>query len=99
MAPRTRYLVSYDITDDVVRNRVFVVLQGFGTWMQYSVFLCDLDQREMIALRSRLHVEIDHKVDSVMVVDIGIASDRGRYCFEFIGRGLQLPSPGGPQVL
>lgn len=82
-----------------MRNRVFVVLQGFGTWMQYSVFLCDLDQREMIALRGRLHSEIDHWFDSVMIVDIGPASERGRTCFEFIGRSLQLPSPGGPQLL
>lgn len=33
-----RIVVTYDISKDKVRNRVFRILEGYGAWKQYSIF-------------------------------------------------------------
>ncbi|BAZ29225.1 hypothetical protein NIES4074_16640 [Cylindrospermum sp. NIES-4074] len=35
-------VVSYDISEDKRRTKIHSVLKGYGQWMQYSVFECDL---------------------------------------------------------
>jgi CRISPR-associated protein Cas2 len=49
---RRRYVISYDISDDKRRTRVFELLLGNGDHVQFSVFLADLSQRELIVLPS-----------------------------------------------
>jgi len=39
----TLYVVSYDIPNDRRRTRVHSALTGFGTWVQYSVYLLSLN--------------------------------------------------------
>jgi CRISPR-associated protein Cas2 len=48
------HVVSYDIIDDKVRNRVSECLLGFGTRIQDSVFECLMDDE----LRDRLVEEL-----------------------------------------
>lgn len=36
------YLVAYDIADPKRWRRVFSVMEGFGEWLQLSVFQCRL---------------------------------------------------------
>jgi CRISPR-associated endonuclease Cas2 len=45
---RSRYLVTYDVADDKRRDRVHRTLLDFGDALQFSVFLCDLNERERI---------------------------------------------------
>ena len=33
-----RYIVTYDVSDDDRRNKVFTALRGYGDHIQYSVF-------------------------------------------------------------
>jgi CRISPR-associated protein Cas2 len=51
---RRRYLVTYDIRDDHRLRSIAVCMEGFGRRMQYSVFLCDLSQREKFLMRGRV---------------------------------------------
>lgn len=88
---RRRYLVAYDIRDERRLRQVAVCMEGYGTRIQYSVFVCDLSDRERIALRSDVEQLMKLSEDSVMVVDLGQAGDTSR--FLFIGHHERLPAP------
>lgn len=44
-------VVAYDIPDDRRRQRLHHVLEGFGTPVQYSVFECLLEDKEVARLK------------------------------------------------
>lgn len=91
---RRRYIVAYDIRDDVRLRRVHDVVRSYGSRLQYSVFLCDLSSVEKIGLWADLRPVMNHHVDSVMFVDLGPSSGRGTACFEFLGPAPELPREG-----
>ncbi|MBX6365915.1 MAG: CRISPR-associated endonuclease Cas2 [Gemmatimonadetes bacterium] len=88
---RRHYLVTYDIADDRRRERAFKTLLGFGDHAQYSVFFCELDDRELAQLRGRLRQAIHAKEDQVLIVDLGVASRPLVGGLEVIGRGYEPP--------
>lgn len=49
-----RVVVSYDISDTKRRNRVAKIMEGNGYRVQYSVFECELDARQLMTLQRRL---------------------------------------------
>lgn len=76
---RRRYLVTYDVSDDKRRTRIFKFLRNWGDHLQYSVFLCELDARERVIVERRLEEFVHHDEDQVLVVDLGPAEiDSGR---------------------
>jgi CRISPR-associated protein Cas2 len=83
---RARYLIAYDIVDDERRTRVFTTLRGAGDHLQYSVFRCDLSERERVALVARLHALIDHDDDQILLVDLGPVDGRAATCVTALGR-------------
>lgn len=83
---RATYVVTYDISDDKRRRRVFRVLLGHGDHLQYSVFRCNLTPVELIQLRAQLAELIYHTEDQVMFVDVGPTDGRAGDSFEAIGR-------------
>ena len=95
---RRRYLVAYDIRDPVRLRRVHKTMKAFGWSMQYSVFICDLDIPELMALRTALGEHIHHGLDSVAFIDLGEPQERGRNCFSFMGSAPTLPT-AGPVVI
>jgi len=48
------YLVTYDIDDDKIRNKISKILEGFGVRVQESVFECNLNKEEYDKLLKRL---------------------------------------------
>ena len=88
---RRRYLVAYDIRDDRRLRSIAGCMEGYGTRIQYSVFVCDLSDREMILMRGDIEALMKKTEDSVMVVDLGQAGDSSR--FLFLGHHQKLPSP------
>jgi CRISPR-associated protein Cas2 len=50
---RRRYLVAYDIRDDRRLRSIAGCMEGYGTRIQYSVFVCDLSDREKVTVSSR----------------------------------------------
>lgn len=80
------YVVAYDIADDRRRDKVYRAMLGFGDWAQYSVFFCELNDRELVRLRRRIRELIDEKQDQVIVVEIGTEVRPLETALEAIGR-------------
>lgn len=94
---RRRYLVAYDIRDDRRLRAVAVCMEGYGTRVQYSVFICDLTDREKFLLRGDLEARMKMSEDSIMIVDLGTCGDLSR--FQFLGPREALPSPASAVVV
>lgn len=78
------YVVSYDIPNDRRRGRIHSVLTGFGTWVQYSVFECFLDQKQRMMLEARLLKEINRREDTIRIYGLcGSCTDN----VEILGQG------------
>ncbi len=88
--PRRRYLVAYDIREDRRLRSIAFCMEGYGTRIQYSVFVCDLSEQEAVQMRSDLETRMKPSEDSVMVIDLGRSGDSTR--FLFLGHHERLPS-------
>ncbi len=67
------FVVTYDIRDQLRSRRLFRLMNGYGEWLQLSVFQCRLSRRrhtEMIALVDGI---ILHGHDHVVILDVGPA--------------------------
>ena len=95
---RTRYLVSYDISDPKRLRKVHRVVHDFGWPMQYSVFICDLDPIELLILKKEIGSIMHHGEDSLAFINLGPPKNRGRECFSFMGVGVALPT-SGPTII
>ena len=67
------YIVAYDISDPRRWRRVFRLMNGYGEWLQLSVFQCRLSRRRRIELKFALGEIIDHAQDHVVILDLGPA--------------------------
>ncbi len=67
------YVVTYDIHDPKRWRRVFRLMQGYGEWLQLSVFQCRLSRRRHVELVAALSELIHHKEDHVLLLDLGDA--------------------------
>jgi CRISPR-associated protein Cas2 len=83
---RRHYLITYDVSDDKRRNRVFTLLQGNGDHAQFSVFLCELNATELAQLRARLTPMINAAEDQILIVDFGKVHDDAQVNVEAVGR-------------
>lgn len=54
-----RLAVTYDISDDANRRRVYRTLERYGAWRQYSVFEVDVSKAERVELEDELGDRID----------------------------------------
>jgi len=96
---RRRFVVAYDIREPKRLRRVHDVVKGYGYPMQYSVFICDLSDREKIGLKGDLRDVMDQRVDSVAFIDLGEPDTRGATAFEFMGTRQVLPPAGGAMIV
>ena len=51
---RKDVLVCYDIWDDTRLRKVHKIMRGYGQWVQYSIFLCGLTDRQRFKLMNEL---------------------------------------------
>jgi len=65
------YIVVYDICNQRRVKQVFKAMKGFGEHLQYSVFLCRLDQKRLREMRLKLTDIIDPDEDQVISINIG----------------------------
>jgi CRISPR-associated protein Cas2 len=89
---RSMYLVCYDICDDKRLRKVFKTMRGFGDHLQYSVFRCDLSDRERAEMIAAVDELIDHDVDQILIVDLGPPEGRAADCFLALGRPYTAPA-------
>jgi CRISPR-associated protein Cas2 len=62
-------LVCYDVRDPKRYRALYKVMKGVGRRIQYSVFRCRLDDREIEQLRWNLAKILD-AVDSLLIIDL-----------------------------
>jgi CRISPR-associated protein Cas2 len=67
------YMVAYDIASPRRWRRVYQLMQGYGEWVQLSVFQCRLDRRRRVELKLALEQTINHAEDHVIILDLGPA--------------------------
>jgi CRISPR-associated protein Cas2 len=58
-------VVSYDISNDKRRLKVMKTLQDYGTRVQYSVFECRLESKQLDLLKRRIKPLAREKQDSI----------------------------------
>lgn len=83
---RRRYLVTYDVADDKRRAKIMRALEDHGDRLQYSVFRCDLNARELLQLKRTLHELVHHTQDQALIVDLGGTDAESGDGVESIGR-------------
>jgi CRISPR-associated protein Cas2 len=69
------YIVTYDIRDPKRWRRVFRLMNGYGAWLQLSVFQCRLSRRRNAEMLQLLDGIIHHDQDHVLCLDLGPADE------------------------
>lgn len=87
---RTAYVVTYDICEPKRLRRVYRIMLGYGDHLQYSVFRCELTDRERVEVEGRLAEVINHREDQVLFVDLGPVEGRARACIDAVGRAYDM---------
>lgn len=67
------YIITYDIADTKRWRRIFKLMEGYGEWLQLSVFQCRLSRRRHAELTATLHEIIKDDEDHVLLLDLGPA--------------------------
>jgi CRISPR-associated protein Cas2 len=67
------YVVAYDIAAPKRWRKVFRIVEGYGEWVQLSVFQCRLTRRRRVELKLALEETINHAEDHVIILDLGPA--------------------------
>ncbi|MBC6415588.1 MAG: CRISPR-associated endonuclease Cas2 [Bdellovibrionales bacterium] len=66
------FIVSYDITDPKRWRKIFKILNGYGNWLQLSVFQCQMNELKKEKLVSELDTIIDKSKDQILFIDVGL---------------------------
>ncbi len=91
MVEERLYIITYDIADERRGRRVFRLMQGYGQWLQLSVFQCRLTAQRRAALATRLDAVIHGKDDHVLILDLGPA-DKVHPRVESLGKTFEAAS-------
>lgn len=82
------YVVAYDIADPKRWRRVFRIMNGYGAWLQLSVFQCRLSGKGLVQMRRALTEAIRQGEDHVVILDLGPA-DAVRPRMESLGKAVE----------
>ncbi len=69
------YIVTYDVRDPKRWRRLFRAMNGFGDWLQLSVFQCRLDRMRRLRLEALIQEIVNSTDDHVLIVDLGPAEN------------------------
>jgi CRISPR-associated protein Cas2 len=83
---RTRYIVTYDVSEKKRLRRVFKTCKNFGTHLQFSVFECDLTPTERIQMEEKLKETIKADADQVLFIRLGPANERTELSISALGQ-------------
>ncbi len=96
---RTRYLLCYDVSDDVRLRRTAKIAEAFGYRIQYSVFVCDLSDVERTRLERKLANVLDLGADRALLVDLGPPGSASRRRFRGIGKPVEMPGTADAAIV
>lgn len=89
---RRRYLITYDIVNDKKRTKVFDICSSEGDRVQYSVFIAELNEMELIKLKGEINGYINSKTDQVLFVDLGASKRDSLEIISSLGRRYEPPT-------
>jgi CRISPR-associated protein Cas2 len=95
---RHRFVVCYDVREPRRLRKTHKTMLGYGDPMQYSVFVCDLSQSELLLMEQALRDVASLSEDAVHIVDLGPTGGVARGRIRSLG-GPALPAPTRHQVL
>lgn len=90
------YLVCYDIADAKRWRRIYRIMNGYGEWVQLSVFQCRHGPTRHAEMLQLIGAAIADRHDHVLIIDLGPA-DRVEPRFTSLGRSFE-PVERGPKV-
>lgn len=93
-----RYLIAYDVSDDVRRTKVAKKLESYGDRVQYSVFIVDARPAKLLRLRAQLTDMIDEGTDSILFCNLGPLRKEQSRSLDVIGRSRTI-TDHGPAIL
>lgn len=64
-----RTVVTYDISDDKIRSKVYRILEKYGAWKQYSVFELEITDVQRLELENEIKSKIE-ETDKVRIYTI-----------------------------
>lgn len=64
-----RLVVTYDISDNKIRNKVYRILEKYGAWKQYSVFELDITAVQRVEMEDEIRAEIE-STDKVRIYSL-----------------------------
>jgi len=82
-------LVTYDIADDKRLRLVFRKMNGYGEHLQYSVFQCELSEKERAQMIAELSPLINHREDQILIFSLGAADSYNANATVAIGKPYQ----------
>lgn len=91
---RRSYLVAYDIRDPKRLRRVHKLVKAYGEPWQLSVFYCVLKDIDRARLENDLRELIHHRVDQVLILDLGPDDATVRERAKTLGPALPEPESG-----
>ncbi len=83
------FIITYDIADPKRWRRVWKVMNGYGEWLQLSVFQCRLSRKRLVQVRGALADIIENGADHVLIMDLGPA-DAVKPRLESLGKTVQV---------
>ena len=95
---RLLYVVTYDVRDDKRWRRVFKLMRGHGDHLQYSVFRCELNDRERAGLIEKLAAVIKKDEDQVLLFPLGPAGGQREVSVHAVGVAYA-PVTHGPVIV
>lgn len=91
------FVISYDISDRKRWRRLFRLMNGYGAWLQLSVFQCRLSRRRLAELKAACAEIIKRDEDHVLILDLGPA-ENVHPKVESLGKTFQ-PVPREPVIV
>ena len=67
------YVITYDISHPKRWRAIFGIMEGYGEWLQLSVFQCRLSRMRLVQLEAALAEAMNQKEDHVLIMDLGPA--------------------------
>lgn len=80
------------MSDDKRRTALFKTLMGNGDHVQFSVFICQLNDVELERLKSSIRRSVNFRQDQVIVLDLGPADSELASRLECIGKAYEPPA-------
>lgn len=84
---RNRYFVCYDVRDSQRLAQTYKKMKGYGDPIQYSVFMCDLNDKEIIFMKEDLGTILNLAEDRLVIINTG-SSDNSMKNVETMGMSL-----------